>query len=131
VSALLLTGWLSSRLGWIPSELVPAAGGARQAAAVRSSGGPSVSIEFDPVDQAIRGLAGVTVTGSAGFSLSFDRAPGGLLAHEQSAGAKPREWQLFGASRGEGGILGEGVRQALIRDPTYGPALQAARSFSP
>ena len=130
VSALLLTGWLSSRLGWIPSELVPAAGGASQAAAVRSSGGPSVSIEFDPVDQAIRGLAGVTVTGSAGFSLSFDRAPGGLLAHEQSAGAKPREWQLFGASRGEGGILGEGVRQALIRDPTYGPALQAARSFS-
>jgi glucose-6-phosphate dehydrogenase assembly protein OpcA len=130
VSALLLTGWLSSRLGWIPSELVPGAGGASQAAAVRSSGGPSVSIEFDPVDQAIRGLAGVTVTGSAGFSLSFDRAPGGLLAHEQSAGAKPREWQLFGASRGEGGILGEGVRQALIRDPTYGPALQAARSFS-
>jgi glucose-6-phosphate dehydrogenase assembly protein OpcA len=131
VSALLLTGWFSSRLGWIPSELVPAAGGASQAAAVRSGGGPSVSIEFDPVDQAIRGLAGVTVTGSAGFSLSLDRAPGGLLAHEQSAGAKPREWQLFGASRGEGGILGEGVRQALIRDPTYGPALQAARSFSP
>jgi glucose-6-phosphate dehydrogenase assembly protein OpcA len=130
VSALLLTGWLSSRLGWIPSELVPAAGGVSQAAAVRSSGGPSVSIEFDPVDQAIRGLAGVTVTGSAGFSLSLDRAPGGLLAHEQSAGAKPRQWQLFGASRGEGGILGEGVRQALIRDPTYGPALQAARSFS-
>jgi glucose-6-phosphate dehydrogenase assembly protein OpcA len=130
VSALLLTGWLSSRLGWIPSELVPAAGGVSQAAAVRSSGGPSVSIEFDPVDQAIRGLAGVTVTGSAGFSLSLDRAPGGLLAHEQGAGAKPRQWQLFGASRGEGGILGEGVRQALIRDPTYGPALQAARSFS-
>jgi len=130
VSALLLTGWLCSRLGWLPSELVPAAGGSSQAVAVRSGGGPSVSIEFDPVDQAIRGLAGVTVTGSAGFSLSLDRAPGGLLAHEQSAGSEPRAWQLFGASRGEGGILGEGVRQALIRDPTYGPALQAARSFS-
>ena len=37
---------------------------------------------------------------------------------------------MFGASRGEGGILGEGVRQALIRDQVYGPALQAARSFS-
>ncbi len=28
-------------------------------------------------------------------------------------------WQVLGASRGEGGILGEGVRQALLRDSTY------------
>ena len=34
-----------------------------------------------------------------------------------------REWKILGASRGEGGILGEGVRQALLRDPTYDPAL--------
>ena len=53
------------------------------------------------------------------------------MAREQGAGDKPRQWQLFGASRGEGGILGEGVRQALIRDRTYEPALQAARSFTP
>ena len=32
-------------------------------------------------------------------------------------------WTVMGASRGEGGILGEGVRQALLRDPTYRPAL--------
>ena len=31
---------------------------------------------------------------------------------------------MLGASRGEGGILGEGVRQAQLRDPTYGPALE-------
>ncbi|MDE3130874.1 MAG: glucose-6-phosphate dehydrogenase assembly protein OpcA, partial [Acidobacteriota bacterium] len=130
VSALLLTGWLASRLGWLPSPLEPAAGGARRATAVRSGGGPSIRLEFDPVDQAIRGLAGVTVSGGSGFSLSLDRAPGGLRAREQSAGAKPRQWQLFGASRGEDGILGEGVRQALIRDHVYGPALHAARSFS-
>jgi glucose-6-phosphate dehydrogenase assembly protein OpcA len=130
VSALLLTGWLASRLGWMPSALEPAPGGASRAAAVRSEGGPSVSIEFDPVDQAVRGLAGVTVSGSSGFSLAFDRAPGGLIAREQRAGSKPRQWQMFGASRGEGGILGEGVRQALIRDSTYVPALHAARSFT-
>jgi hypothetical protein len=35
----------------------------------------------------------------------------------------------MGASRGEGGILGEGVRQALLRDPTYRPALQAAEAM--
>ena len=26
-----------------------------------------------------------------------------------------------------GGILGEGIRQALLRDKSYGPALKAAR----
>jgi hypothetical protein len=38
---------------------------------------------------------------------------------------------VLGASRGEAGILGEGVRQALLRDPTYGPALTAARRLCP
>ena len=33
---------------------------------------------------------------------------------------------MLGASRGEAGILGEGIRQALLRDPTYAPALHAA-----
>ena len=36
---------------------------------------------------------------------------------------------MLGASRGEAGILGEGVRQALLRDPTYKPALAAARAM--
>jgi hypothetical protein len=36
-----------------------------------------------------------------------------------------------GASRGEGGILGEGIRQALLRDPTYVPALDAAQAMLP
>ncbi len=34
-----------------------------------------------------------------------------------------------GASRGEAGILGEGIRQALLRDPTYVPALRAATAM--
>ena len=45
--------------------------------------------------------------------------------------ASERVWQLLGASRGEGGILGEGMRQALLRDPTYGPALDAALELCP
>jgi hypothetical protein len=36
---------------------------------------------------------------------------------------------VLGASRGERGILGEGVRQALLRDPTYRPALECARAM--
>jgi hypothetical protein len=34
-----------------------------------------------------------------------------------------------GASRGESGILGEGIRQTLLRDPTYLPALAGAREL--
>ena len=37
-----------------------------------------------------------------------------------------RRWTLLGASRGEGGILGEGMRQSLLRDRTYREALDAA-----
>ena len=36
---------------------------------------------------------------------------------------------MLGASRGEGGILGEGIRQALLRDPAYEAALACAESM--
>jgi hypothetical protein len=36
---------------------------------------------------------------------------------------------VLGASRGEQGILGEGIRQALLRDPTYVPSLKAAQAM--
>jgi hypothetical protein len=62
-------------------------------------------------------------------SLSLDRSSGGLRALQETHGQQ-REWRILGASRGEAGILGEGVRQALLRDPTYGPALSAAREIA-
>ena len=40
-------------------------------------------------------------------------------------------WTILGASRGETGILGEGIRQALLRDPTYVPALESAQAMLP
>jgi hypothetical protein len=36
---------------------------------------------------------------------------------------------VLGASRGEAGILGEGIRQALLRDPTYRRALDRAEAM--
>lgn len=110
VSALLLAGWLSSRLRWDP--------------------GAEIKIALEPFDQGTPGLAGVSVSGPDGFSLSLDRAPGGLLGCERSAAGDARAWQVLGASRGEAGILGDGVRQAQLRDPTYASALEAARKFS-
>jgi glucose-6-phosphate dehydrogenase assembly protein OpcA len=126
-SALLLIGWLSSRLGWEPGALEESGPDALRGAARRN--GSEVKLEFDPAQQDVPGLAGVTISCPSGFSLSLDRAPGGLRAQEHSANGEDRSWQVLGASRGEGGILGEGVRQALLRDPTYGPALDAALTF--
>jgi glucose-6-phosphate dehydrogenase assembly protein OpcA len=130
VSASLLAGWLASRLGWTPGLLTPGVAGTFTADG-RKQNGSRVSFEFVPVPQAARGIGGVTVTGSLGFSLALDRAMGGMVVREQRAASRPRQWQMLGASRGEGGILGEGVRQALLHDHTYGPALTAARSFNP
>jgi hypothetical protein len=91
--------------------------------------GRAVALSIEPVSQEVPGLAGVTIASGRGFSLSLDRGPGGLHAHVHRPDGSESEWRVLGASRGEAGILGEGVRQALLRDPMYGPALQAARGF--
>ena len=111
VSALLLAGWLISRLRWDPS--------------------PRIKIALEPFDQGTPGLAGVTVSGRDGFTLSLDRARGGLLACERSAAGDERAWQVLGASRGEPGILGDGIRQAQLCDPTYASALETVRNLLP
>jgi glucose-6-phosphate dehydrogenase assembly protein OpcA len=135
LSALLLAGWLASRLQWEPQPL-EALGDTLSGEALRGErgsdgdGGGAVRLRLEQVEQDAPGIVGVTVSCRQGFSLSLDRGRGGLIAHQRDAeDGEEREWQVLGASRGEGGILGEGVRQALLRDPTYGPALAAAGSF--
>ncbi|HEY6396295.1 MAG TPA: glucose-6-phosphate dehydrogenase assembly protein OpcA [Solirubrobacteraceae bacterium] len=125
-SALLLAGWLTSRLGWEPTPLEGVEGSYRRGTARKREA--EVKLELEPADQDSPGLAGVTLSCHGHFSLSLDRGRGGLRALEQLDGVE-RNWQVLGASRGEGGILGEGVRQALLRDHTYAPALEAARRF--
>ena len=88
-----------------------------------------MEIVLRQANQEAPGLNGVTVSG-AGTTLSLQRSLGGLDAVEERDGAR-REFKILGASRGEGGILGEGIRQALLREPTYGPALDAARDLCP
>jgi glucose-6-phosphate dehydrogenase assembly protein OpcA len=123
-SAALLAGWLCSRLHWEPATLQAVNGSMRGRA---RRGDETVAISLERFEQPVPGLAGVTVTGPDSSLLSLDRARGGLCARQRLPGGAERVWQVLGASRGEGGILGEGVRQALLRDPTYGPALAAAR----
>ena len=126
--ALLFCGWLSSRLGWKPEQLAHAQGRVMGHARGRRQ---QVELRLEPVRQNAPGLSGVTVEIASGEAVSLDRSTGGLKAARRLRDGSEQEWRILGASRGEAGILGEGVRQALLRDPTYRPALACAQAFAP
>ena len=125
-SAALMAGWLATRLDWDVEPLRSLNGAGCAGMARAHDDGHEIEISLVPVDQQVPGLAGVTVRWDEGCSLSLDRGTGGLCASEQASGRQEQTWQVLGASRGEAGILGEGVRQALLRDATYPPALDRA-----
>lgn len=126
-AALMLVGWLASRLNWRPDALTRR-NGAREGRLRARRGEVTVRLEGAD-DLPVPGLAGVTIETAHGYEISLDRGPGGLTAHRRTRDGKEQHWTVLGASRGERGILGEGVRQALLRDPTYQPALEAARAM--
>ena len=124
VAGVLLLGWLASRLDWQLSPLI-----ARDSTLVGSAHArrQDVRLTLEPAnDLMVRGLAGVTLETASGRHFDLDRGPGGLHAYYRNARGQERRWVVLGASRGEAGILGEGIRQALLRDPTYAPSLEAA-----
>jgi glucose-6-phosphate dehydrogenase assembly protein OpcA len=129
VAALLLAGWLASRLDWGPHPLAHE----REVfcgSASTSAGEVAMRLESAP-EQLVRGLEGVTIDTASGRSVSLRRGPGGLRERKRDGHGSEREWTIPGASRGETGVLGEGIRQALLRDPTYLPAVRAAREMLP
>jgi glucose-6-phosphate dehydrogenase assembly protein OpcA len=127
-SGLLLAGWMASRLRWTRARL---GGGLGMYTGTLTRDDEDVTVALRSFEQESPGLVGVTVSCSEGTSLALQRGLGGLDAAERNSRGEQREWKILGASRGEGGILGEGVRQALLRDPTYIPALDAARQLCP
>ena len=127
VAALLLLGWLSCRLGWEPSELVKHDGVYTGTAHAKRQDVKIKIYEKDDLD--VPGLAGVQIETASGTKLTLDRGPGGLQAKRVTRDGKESTWVVLGASRGEAGILGEGIRQALLRDPTYTPALDCAQAY--
>ena len=133
VSALLLIGWMCARLGWRPETLNRHGDLLRGRARARRG---EVELRLEPVeDMSVPGLAGVELRSECrgGTLLALERGEGGLTARRREA--PPRQgddviehvWTVLGASRGEPGILGEGIRHALMRDPTFKPALAAAQ----
>jgi glucose-6-phosphate dehydrogenase assembly protein OpcA len=139
VAAMLFVGWLASRLGWRleRSHIEGQAGrdgvlaGTAETRANGKNGAGEIELRLRAAPElTVPGLAGVELESGPGLWLSLDRGPGGLHERRRQAGVE-RSWTLLGASRGEGGILGEGIRQALLRDPTYLPALHAAEALLP
>ena len=127
MAGLLLLGWLASRLGWEPGPMTEHKGGAQGKAKAHKH---EIKLVLEPDDtMTAPGLAGITVKSATGMSISLDRGPGGLTAHRLTSDGEERTWTVTGASRGESGILGEGIRQALLRDHTYGPALAATQKM--
>jgi len=135
VAAMLFAGWLASRLGWelSPSQIEGRTGhDGMLIGRARAQQGTDVELRLQAAPELqVPGLASVRLSSDLGLELSLDRGPGGLHAHRRDPGDAERTWTLLGASRGEGGILGEGIRQALLRDPTYRPALRAAQAMLP
>ena len=129
IAAMLLVGWLASRLGW---EVGPLLGHGEALTGKAHARRQDVALRLQPTpEQQVRGLAGLELQTAAGRTLRLDRGPGGLHAYSRDSRGSEREWTILGASRGEAGILGEGIRQALLRDPTYTPALMAAKKLVP
>ena len=127
ISALLLVGWMASRLGWRPDSVMRQNGTIVGRARTRKH---EVKLRLEPEErQNVPGLAGITLATTAGVSLSLDRGPGGLSAKRRLRDGRESTYVVLGASRGETGILGEGIRQALLRDATYGPALRTASAM--
>jgi glucose-6-phosphate dehydrogenase assembly protein OpcA len=127
VSAMLLVGWLAARLRWKLDPL------RTEGSALLGSGRAhrhelAVKIRADRSQQ-VRGLADVRLETASGIRVGFRRSAGGLRTRRRNGGGVEREWTILGASRGEGGILGEGIRQALLRGPTYMPSLETAKEM--
>jgi glucose-6-phosphate dehydrogenase assembly protein OpcA len=128
VAGLLLLGWMCSRLGWRPGAMTSRQGTLRGRARARRG---EVELILDSgAHMSVPGLAGIEVKLASGAVLSLERGTGGLLARRKERTGSERSWTVLGASRGEPGILGEGLRQALVRDATYNDALGAARELA-
>jgi glucose-6-phosphate dehydrogenase assembly protein OpcA len=128
VAGALMLGWLGSRLGWHTEHPLDAGAGALAGSSRSSANEVALRME-EATELRVPGLDSVTLETDTGLRLTLGRGSGGLRARWRDHDGTEREWTIPGASRGEAGVLGEGIRQALLRDPTYVPALEAARTL--
>jgi glucose-6-phosphate dehydrogenase assembly protein OpcA len=122
-SALLLVGWLASRLGWSPRPLQADAAGL---SALVGAQDRAVRIELSndprrPVSELL-----LTVETSSGRSLSFAQGIGGLHVCARSDDRHEQCWTALGAWPDEEEVIERGIRETLVADRMYGESLAAA-----
>jgi glucose-6-phosphate dehydrogenase assembly protein OpcA len=123
VPALLLVGWLGSRLGW---SLRPLQADGADLSGMVDTDDRAVRIEFsNDARQAVSELS-LAVEMSTGRSLLFERRTGGLHVCVRAADRHEQCWTALGAWPDEDEIIEEGIRQTLVADRMYGEALAAA-----
>lgn len=113
----LLAGWLAHRLRWQPGPPLLDAGSQRVVAQLRDA------------DQAIAGMAGLTLHFRDGGSRRLSRGPGGLRITDTDPHGVQQERTVLGASRGGSGLLPSALRQVLLPDELDEDVLQATAAL--
>lgn len=126
-SALLFAGWLASRLGWKVKPLSH-----KDGHLVGTANANDHRIEIELLSESSEGqpgLVSLAIDFAAGMQFAFERGKGGLRSIRTTPDKGREQIVLLGAKHSEATILAEAIRQALIGDAVYKPALTAARSF--
>ncbi len=125
--AMLLVGWLASHLQWSARPLLFHEGtlygklrGRRQHVEVRLERAG---------EQGPPGVNAISIETASESEISIEREPGGFRASRRPPEGETHTWTILGAPPEEVRILGEGIRQALIRDPTYESAVAFGREL--
>lgn len=127
VAALLVVGWLASRLGWKCRSLV----WFRDVYQGRQRGRRQhVDVRLEAAEDPGSGrLHEIILETASGPSAAFERVSAGLSAVLRLSPISVAAWTGLVAPRDEQALLGEGIRLALLGDRTYPPALSAARAM--
>jgi glucose-6-phosphate dehydrogenase assembly protein OpcA len=113
----LLAGWLAHRLGWHAGPPLLDAANQRVVAQLRD------------IEQAIPGMAGLSLLYRDGASRMLSRGPGGLRITDTDAHGQREERTVLGASRGGSGLLPSALRQVLLPDELDEDVLQATAAL--
>jgi hypothetical protein len=139
-AAVLLAGWLGSRLGWRPpGELLPVRGepgawrATLRAGAVGHQREVRITLRPTPSTAAAGGLGNVLLSaldGEAG-SWRVDRVdPLGLATYSDLPGRPPAQRLVYAAASDDGALLAEELR-IFGRDPAFEAALTFAATLAP
>jgi glucose-6-phosphate dehydrogenase assembly protein OpcA len=129
MASLLLVGWLGSQLSWKPRPLYPHGGALYAKLRGRRQ---HVELQLGVAGgQVPPGLESVTIETASSAEISLQRHPGGFAAGRRTPRGDERDWIILGAVPGEERVLGDGIRETLLRDSAYEDALALTDELLP